>query len=196
MMHVSAVILAAGLATRMQASKLSLPWGDTTVIGQVVRTLRAGGVGDIVVVTGGWRQEVEAALDGLPVRQVFNPRYADGEMLHSLQAGVRALSPETYAFLVALGDQPQMRVETVKGVLAAFDETGAPLVVPSFRMRRGHPWLAARPLWGSLLALKPPRTLRDFLNAHAGDIHYLDVPDESVLLDLDTPDAYARYRPS
>ncbi|RMF45048.1 MAG: nucleotidyltransferase family protein [Anaerolineae bacterium] len=195
-MQIASLILAAGLATRMQASKLSLPWGDTTVIGQVVRVLRAGGVDEIVVVTGGWRDEVEAALRGLPVRTVFNPQYADGEMLHSLQAGLRALSPGVQACLVALGDQPQIRAATVQRVLAAFGETASPLVVPSFHMRRGHPWLVARSLWGELLALQPPHTLRDFLNAHGSEIHYVDAPDESILLDLDTPDAYQRYRPS
>lgn len=193
--RVAAIVLAAGLATRMQASKLTLPWGKTTVIGQVVDVLRRGGVDEIVVVTGGWRAEVEAAVRDLPVRTVFNARYADGEMLHSLQAGLGALSPGAAACLVGLGDQPQIRVETVRGGLAAFGETGSPLVVPSFQMRRGHPWLVARPLWDELLAMRPPRTLRDFLNAHNAEICYVQAPDESIFLDLDTPESYERYRP-
>ncbi len=192
--RVAAIVLAAGLATRMQASKLTLPWGKTTVIGQVVDVLRRGGVDEIVVVTGGWRVEVEAALRDLPVRTVFNVRYADGEMLHSLQAGLGALSPGVVAGLVGLGDQPQIRVETVRGVLTTFGETDSPLVVPSFQMRRGHPWLVARPLWDELLAMRPPRTLRDFLNAHDAEICYVQAPDESILLDLDTPESYERYR--
>ncbi len=193
--RVAAIVLAAGLATRMQASKLTLPWGKTTVIGQVVDVLRCGGVDEIVVVTGGWRAEVEATLRDLPVRTVFNTRYADGEMLHSLQAGLGALSPGVAACLVGLGDQPQIRVETVRGVLSAFRETRASLVVPSFQMRRGHPWLVTRLLWDELLAMRPPRTLRDFLNAHNTEICYVQVPDESILLDLDTPESYGRYRP-
>ncbi len=193
---VAAVVLAAGLSTRMGACKLTLPWGERTVIGQVAAVLRAGGAQPVVVVTGGWRREVEAALRGLEgVTSAFNPRYGDGEMLHSLHAGLRALPAEAGACLVALGDQPQMRVETVRRVIAAFRETAAPLVVPSYRRRRGHPWLAARPLWAELLALEPPRTLRDFLNARGEAIRYVDAPDASILLDVDTPEAYRRYRP-
>jgi len=192
---VGAVVLAAGLSTRMGTCKLTLPWGERTVIGQVAAALRAGGARPVAVVTGGWRREVEAALRGLPdLVTVFNARYTDGEMLHSLQAGLRALPPAA-ACLVALGDQPQMRPETVRKVIAAFRETGAPLVVPSYRRRRGHPWLVAAPLWARLLALEPPCTLRDFLNARGAAIHYVDIPDESILLDVDTPEAYRRYRP-
>ncbi len=193
-MTLPAIVLAAGLATRMKTSKLTLPWGETTVIGRVVEMLRAGGADDVIVVTGGWREAVEAALQGTGARTVFNPRYADGEMAHSLQAGMRALPPGAAAFLLALGDQPQIRDGTVRRVIAAFRETGNPLVVPSFRKRRGHPWLAARPLWPELAALEPPRTLRDFLNAHADEICYVEVSGDDILQDLDTPEDYRRMR--
>ncbi len=176
----------------MKTSKLTLPWGGTTVIGQVVRVLHAGGVGEIIVVTGGWRDAVEAALRDAPARTVFNPRYADGEMVHSLQAGMRALSSGAGAFLVALGDQPQIRAGTVRRVIAAFRETGNPLVVPSFRRRRGHPWLVARPLWPELANLEPPRTLRDFLNAHSDEVCYVDASGGHILQDMDTPEDYHR----
>ena len=89
-----------------------------------------------------------------------------------------------------------MQVEIVQAVLQAAllapPETG--LVVPSCRMRRGHPWLAARRLWPALLALAPPATLRDFLKAYQSQIHYLPVETETVLQDLDTPAEYDRFR--
>ena len=70
---VAAVVLAAGQSRRMGRPKLVLPWGDTTVIGRVVQALLEAGLNEIVVVTGGARRQVEAALAGLPVRPVFNP---------------------------------------------------------------------------------------------------------------------------
>jgi CTP:molybdopterin cytidylyltransferase MocA len=61
-------------------------------------------------------------------------------------------------------------------------------------MRRGHPWLVPRALWAELLGLGTPLTLRDFLNAHAGDIAYVEA-DQTVLKDLDTPADYQREKP-
>jgi len=194
---ISAVVLAAGLSTRMGSPKLILPWGSTTVIGQVVATLAQAQVDDIVVVTGAARTEVEAAVgqerwEG--VRTVFNPRYAEDNMLVSLQAGIAALGGQVDAMLVALGDQPQIEFEVVRLLVDTYRTEGHPLIVPSFRMRRGHPWVVARALWPDLLSAPAGSTMRDFLLAHTGQITYIAVSSPSILRDLDTPEDYARDR--
>ncbi|NOY98655.1 MAG: nucleotidyltransferase family protein, partial [Chloroflexi bacterium] len=132
----------------------------------------------------------------LPVRSVHNPGYAQEGMISSIQCGLRAMSPERRGALVALGDQPQVRERTVRRIVAAFVKPGAALVVPSYQMQRGHPWLVSRALWPDLLALSPTQTGRDFLNAHADQILYLPAEDDSILRDLDTPEDYERQRPT
>jgi molybdenum cofactor cytidylyltransferase len=69
------------------------------------------------------------------------------------------------------------------------------LIVPSFQLRRGHPWLIDRALWGELIAMPPGETMRDFLRRHADEIDYLNVETPSVIQDLDTPEDYAQSRP-
>jgi molybdenum cofactor cytidylyltransferase len=197
--HISAILLAAGESKRMGQAKMLLPWGNSTVLGQVVTTFAAAGIEDLVVVTGGARREVEALVaklgEDFPVRPVFNPDYRHGEMLSSIQAGVAALAPGQEAALVGLGDQPQVRESVVRRISAVFSQTGAPLVIPSFNRRRGHPWLAARPLWAEFLALPQTTTPRQFLETHATEITYLTVEDDSILRDVDTPEDYASQRP-
>jgi len=188
----AAVVLAAGLSRRMGRPKMILPWGKTTVIGEVVATLRAAGVGDIVVVTGGARELVEAEVTALGVRPVFNSDYANGEMLLSVQAGIQALPGYVDSVLTVLGDQPQMEEWVVREVLKIYAMERPNLIVPSYQMRRGHPWLIRKPLWSSLLALKSPATMRDFLEMHQKDIKYFEVDTSSVLKDLDTPEDYMR----
>jgi molybdenum cofactor cytidylyltransferase len=192
---IAAIVLAAGQSTRMGCPKMILPWGQTTVIGQVVNTLATAGVGHIVAVVGGVHDEVETALQGLPVKLVYNPRYVEGDMLLSFQIGLSALEEQFEAALLALGDQPQVESQVVQDILTTYQMTHAPLVVPSYRMRRGHPWLLARSLWQAIFDMQPPSTLRDFLNTHASQIHYLPVDIGTVLQDLDTPEAYNRSRP-
>lgn len=192
---VSAVVLAAGQSRRMGRPKMSLAWGGSTVIGRVTSVLALAGVDEVLVVTGGASEEVEAALKGSAARLVYNPDFAVSEMTRSLQTGLAACSPLAEAALVALGDQPQIEVEIVRAILAEFRKGLSALVVPSYRMRRGHPWVVARSLWPDLLALPPDRTLRDFLNAKAGEIRYVSVDSPTVLLDLDTPEDYQKYHP-
>jgi molybdenum cofactor cytidylyltransferase len=193
---IAAIVLAAGRSERMGQPKMILPWGMETVIGHVVRVLVDAGVDDVVVVTGGARREVEAALTDLPVRTAFNPDYASGEMLQSLKVGLAMLNTDQTAALVTLGDQPQIQVKVVDQLLHTYRQYGYPLIVPSFEMRRGHPWLLDKVLWPDVMTLETAATLRDFLNAHGKQIHYLNVPEASVLADLDTPQDYQSQKPN
>jgi molybdenum cofactor cytidylyltransferase len=192
---IAAIVLAAGMSRRMGEPKMVLPWGQTTVIGHVVNVLAQPGIDEIVVVTGGAHDLVEAALQGSPARLVYNPRYKEEEMAYSLQTGLLALSEKVAASLVVLGDQPQIESEVVRDVLGAFELSKADLVIPSYRMRRGHPWLISRSLWQDLLNLPSGKTLRDLLNANADRIYYLEVKTPSILQDLDTPQDYQRQQP-
>ena len=193
--HIAAVVLAAGLSRRMGKPKMLLPWGTTTVIGRVVEVLQQSGLVEILVVTGGARLEVEKTLAGSRTRTVFNPRFAEGEMIESLQVGLAAISDTASAALVVLGDQPQIETCVVEAVLKAFEQKRWELVIPSYAMRRGHPWLVGRSLWPDLIGMQPNQTMRDFMKAHEAVITYLEVDRPSVLKDLDTPQDWEREHP-
>ena len=195
---IAALILAAGLSRRMGKPKMLLPWGATTVLGQVISTFMQSGVSEIIVVTGGAHEavqlEAERVAKAFRLSCVHNPQFETGEMLSSLQCGLASLGKQVDSVLVGLGDQPQLSLGAVSKVVSAYETSPADLIVPSHDMRRGHPWLVQRNLWEQILALEPPLTLRDFLNAHAGDILYVEA-DQSILKDLDTPEEYQREKP-
>ncbi len=192
---ISAIILAAGRSKRMGQPKMLLPWGKSTVIEHVITTFRQAGIEDLLVVTGGAGEHVNKAIERYPVQKIHNNDYATGEMLSSLQCGLRALPDRVQATLIGLGDQPQVEERTIRLICEAYQESNTKLVVPSFQMRRGHPWLVVRPLWAEILALKAPESPRDFLNRHAKEIHYVDAGTPSILADLDTPEDYQNARP-
>lgn len=191
----SAIILAAGQSRRMGRPKMLLPWGNSTVIERVITTFLEAGVQDILVVTGGAREEVERAIDAYPVRRLYNENHASAEMLSSIQKGLQALPEEAQSALIGLGDQPQVRGEVVRLVCEAYRQSGAGLIVPSYQMRRGHPWLVARALWSELLTMDASDSPRNFLTRHADEIHYVNVDTDTILADLDTREDYERARP-
>ena len=191
---IAAVVLAAGLSSRMGQPKQIMPWGSRPIVRQVCETLITAEVNEVVVVTGHAREKVEGALVGCAAHTVFNPDYENGDMLRSFQIGLEAIL-NSEAALFVLGDQPQMQVPVIKKVIAGWEKEKAKIVAPSFQRRRGHPILFAREIWSDVFSAPRDTTPRDFLRAHAAWIHYVEVGTDSILRDVDTLDDYQRESP-
>jgi molybdenum cofactor cytidylyltransferase len=186
---ISAIILAAGQSIRMGRNKLLLPFGQSTALETIVTEIAAcDQVRDIVVVTGHEHDRIEALLAKYPARYVFNPDYAQAEMLVSIQVGLRALSADVTAALIVLGDQPRLQRDIVQRIIEAYVPDR--LVIPSYQMKRGHPILIPRSLWPHVLSVPKDSTLRDVIRAHADRIDYVEAENDSVLKDIDTPEDY------
>lgn len=194
-MNVSAIILAAGKSERMGQPKMLLPWENTTVLGKVIETIQHAGIEDVLVVTGNAHDETKKIIAGYKVQVVHNENFEYEEMLASVQLGLTAQKTDSEATLICLGDQPQVEERCVRSVCEAFLKHKSSLVVPSYQMRRGHPWLIAKELWGEVLKMQAPETMRDFLNKHSNDIFYVEHDSPSILQDLDTPQDYLKYKP-
>jgi molybdenum cofactor cytidylyltransferase len=197
--RVAAVVLAAGQSSRMGRLKQVMPWGDGgTLIGEVVRRLQqAAGISEIVVVTGRDREQVEScvaaatASGGPRVRTVFNPMFDRAEMARSLQAGLDLLADDCLVALVALGDQPQLRAEVVAALIGRWHATQALVVAPFYQGRRGNPVLLDQAAWPLVRALPDDANPRQIFQA-AGALEKVDLDDDTILSDLDTPEDYAR----
>jgi molybdenum cofactor cytidylyltransferase len=200
--QVAAVVLAAGQSSRMGQLKQVMPWGEGgTVIGEVVGRLgRVAALAEIVVVTGRDRETVQAcvsqALAGAqrvaaPVRTVFNPKFAEAEMARSVEAGLNVLPDNVLAALVVLGDQPQLRPAVIEALIQRWRETQAPVVAPFYQGQRGNPVLLDRAVWPLVRALPDSANPRQIFQA-AGRMERVEVEDDTILRDLDTPEDYAR----
>lgn len=192
---VGAVVLAAGLSSRMGQPKQLLPWSGTSMLHHVVNTLLAGGAqpSTTVVVIGHEHEAILQTLKDLPVQTALNPDYADGSMLHSLQVGLsflNSLPTPPQAILVALGDQPQIQSEVARHVIERWRLSRALVVAPSFNKKRGHPMLFSREFWPHVFAAPSQGSPRDLLANFADKIDYLSVESDDILRDIDTPAEY------
>lgn len=188
---IAAVVLAAGLSSRMGQSKHLLPWlNDQTVIEQILAQVIAADVPAIYVITGNRAEEVTAKAQAMGVEAIYNLDYATGEMLSSLKTGIRQLPAEVEAMLVVLGDQPRIRADAMQQIMAAFTAGKGKIIVPRYQGQRGHPILISRAYFAELRALPPDGAPREVLARHADQVYLLDL-DTSAPGDLDTPEDYA-----
>jgi molybdenum cofactor cytidylyltransferase len=193
---IPAVVLAAGLSSRMGRPKAMLPiGGDDTFLTRIVRTFSDAGVDDVVVVVGHRADEVRATFDrsGLAARFVYNAAFSSGQ-LSSLLAGLRAIDrPGVEAMLVTLVDVPLVETSTVRAVLDRYRHTHAPIVRPTNGSRHGHPVLFDRSMFSALSHADPAAGAKSIVREHASAAGDVAVDDNGAFMDVDTPEEYARY---
>ncbi|MDR2502296.1 MAG: nucleotidyltransferase family protein [Oscillospiraceae bacterium] len=183
-MHISALILAAGFSSRMGAFKPLLPVVGLPAIRKTVDS--ASPARNIVVVTGHRRAELERALSATPAVCVFNSSYSDG-MFSSLQTGLAALPDNTDAFFMLPGDCCAVASSTLSALIAAYS---GEIIYPKYLGRRGHPPLVPARHIAGLLAYCGADGARGYLSAQPCSA--LETDDPGILLDMDTPEDYAR----
>jgi molybdenum cofactor cytidylyltransferase len=81
----------------------------------------------------------------------------------------------------------------VGAVIAGFEASGAPIVVPVHGGRRGHPVLFAARLVPELLAAPLDQGARAVVHAHAAEVLEVPSPAPGILADIDTPELYAQW---
>lgn len=190
------LIPAAGASRRMGRNKLLLPWGGTTVIGQVVTTALAAPVDRVVVVLGNFAEAVAAQLTPLkdPRLRLVRAAAWDQGMLASVQTGVDSL-PDSYdSVLLSLGDQPATDASVYRVLLETAAHRPGRILIPTYGGRRGHPTLLPLALRAEIMALNPAQeSLRTLLQAQAARIEEIPVSDPGIRADLDTPDDYRQW---
>ena len=190
---ICAIVTAAGRSRRMGTQKLLLPFGRTTVIGHVVDQLLHSVVDQVHVVVGHQPERIITEVSGRAVSIVTNMDYDSG-MLSSIRCGIRALSSECEAILVALGDQPAITAELVDAMVESFATVKQHILVPVHSGRRGHPLLFSADYKQEILTQHDDLGLRGLLRAHGDDLFELPVSTPAVLSDIDYPEDYRRER--
>lgn len=189
-MGVMGVILAAGESRRMGKLKALLPFGDRTVIEQVVHALLQVDLDGVAVVLGYRAPEIAAVLEPWPVRILYNDNYRDG-MTTSVQVALRQITPVPDAYLLALVDQPHLGHEPAQRVLDAHAQApNKGLVIPTYQGKRGHPIVLSSQYRQEVLALGRDQGLNRVTRGHPEATLEIPLADDFILYDMDYPEEY------
>lgn len=191
-MGIGAVILAAGASSRMGEPKQLLPFRGESLLRRAARAAQDAGCRPIVVVTGAHAESMRRELEGLDVREVWNPRWEMG-MGSSIRAGIEALAgsdQDMDAAVFMLCDQPHVTGQVVARLAEAHRETGKHVIASSYGGNPGVPALFGRSLFPELTRLKGATGAKQVLRRHASEACL--IPFSEGEIDIDTPDDYSR----
>jgi len=179
----------------MGKPKLLLPWGTTSVLGQLLQQCDALKTGQIAVVCASGAQPVAEELDRLGAagtNRIFNPAPDQG-MFSSIQcaASWAGWKAELTHFLIMLGDQPHLRVETLCQLLDFAAHFPDKICQPIRNGRRKHPVLLPKRVFAELKNTSAG-DLKQVLIAHASELSGFESADSGLDLDIDTPEEYER----
>ena len=190
--NVAAIILAAGRSTRMGGpNKLLAELGGKTLVRIVTEQALASKAQGVIVVTGHQAEQVEKALQGLKVKFVRNPDFAEG-LASSVKAGVAAVPDNADGTVICLGDMPLISADLIDRLIEAFaPDSGNLIAVPVSDGRRGNPVLWSRRFFNELMTLDGDIGARHLIARHSEAVAEVAVEGHGAFLDIDTPQALA-----
>jgi alpha-ribazole phosphatase len=187
--RIAALVLAAGYSSRMGSFKPLASLGASTLIEEAVARFLRAGIEDVRVVVGHRADELKPVLDRLGIRWIFNADYHQG-MFSSVLAGVKGLEPDVEAFFLLPGDIALVHPETIRALFDAYDPGDPKIIYPRFDGRRGHPPLVPAACLRQDLSSEYQGGLRALLGRYEHSAVDIDVVDENILLDCNTPMDY------
>ena len=187
--RLAAIIVAAGYSSRMQDFKPLLPLRDSTVIECTVDSFLRAGVEDVVVVIGHNADLIKPILDKKNIKWVYNSDYDEG-MYTSIKAGLKALENHFCGFYMMPADIPFVKPETIIQLGEAFLKSDYKIVYPVYGGRREHPPVVSLEIRNEILTYDGTGGLKTLLIKYVDTAYHLEVEDETVLIDLDTPSTY------
>ena len=185
-----AVILAAGLSTRMKVFKPLLPVDGRPALEGLIETAKAAGLTDITVVTGHNRGALAPELARLGVAEAYNENYENG-MFSSIQAGLaKARQSDKDGYLLMPVDCPLISVSVMRAVMDGAAEGGA-FAVALFEGKKGHPLYIPAGHIDEILSSDGQGGLAAITDRYAEEMIRVETGEEGCLLDMDTPEGYA-----
>jgi molybdenum cofactor cytidylyltransferase len=193
--RIGALLLAAGQSRRMGGpNKLLEEIDGVPMAARVAQRLLASQARPIVAVLGSKADEIDAALGKLPIERVRNPDFAEG-LSTSLKRGIAALPQDLDGALVCLGDMPLVTGRHLDRLIAAFNPLeGRAIIVPTRRGKRGNPVLWARRFFAEMAQIAGDVGARHLIGEHAELVAEVEMDDDAILVDIDTPEALAALR--
>jgi molybdenum cofactor cytidylyltransferase len=181
------IVLGAGASKRLGRPKQTLPFGDTTLLGHVLRDVECSSLNRVVLVVGGAAADALASITPARAEVVRNDDYPSG-CASSLLAGLDTAG-DAEAVMLLLGDMPGVEPAVIDGVARAWEERRPWAAVTRYRGELGHPFVFSAAAFPALRELHGDKAVWKLIERHPERVERIDV-DRELPRDVDTWDDY------
>jgi len=189
----AAVILSGGASRRMGSPKALVSYQGASFLEHLLGVTRHPAIGVRRVVLGPDAESIAARV-AIPAGDiVLNKEWEKGQ-LSSVHAALASLPPGTEGMLVCPVDHPLVSASLVASLIEVFLDSRAPVVVPTFEGKRGHPVVFSASVYGELLRAPLDQGARTVVWAHAAELRELPTSEEGCVLNLNDPNALRKLK--
>jgi molybdenum cofactor cytidylyltransferase len=188
----AAVLLSGGASRRMGSPKALVSYQGTSFLEHLLSVTNHPAIGARRVVLGPDAEAISSQIALAPQEIVINHEWEKGQ-LSSIHAALRSLPSNTAGMLLCPVDHPLVSASLVGSLIDAFLATRAPVVVPSYRGQRGHPVIFSAETFQELLNAPMDQGARAVVWAHKGKVSEVPTTEEGCILNLNDPDALAKW---
>ncbi len=185
--RVSAVVLAAGMSTRMGRLKQLALFRGKPLLQIVLDGLKQTLVDEIIVILGHQADQIKGELAFGSACVVLNDNYAEG-MSTSIKAGISHVDPNADGALIIMVDQPLLKPSTIDQIVDGFTRERSTITIPVYRGYRGNPVLVDRTVFPEMKKLTGDSGLRSVFANYSAKTLEVAVDDPGILIDTDTAD--------
>jgi len=184
----AAVILSGGASRRMGSPKALVSYQGASFLEHLLSVTRHPAIGVRRVVLGPDGDTISRQVALAPEEIVHNREWERGQ-LSSIHAALRSLPAGTEGMLLFPVDHPLVSATLVNNLIVTFLETRAPVVLPTFEGRRGHPVIFSAAVYEELLRAPLETGARAVVWAHKNELQEVSTTEEGCVLNLNDPDA-------
>ncbi|MBX3460919.1 MAG: nucleotidyltransferase family protein [Planctomycetes bacterium] len=190
--NAAVIVLAAGDSTRMGTPKALLDWHGKPLIDHVLDTARAGGCTRLHVVLGKDAAAIRAGAQLADANVIVNLHPEQGQV-SSLKLAFQQQDFSTDCCVCWPVDVPLVNPGDVRALIDAYARWRASLMrifIPTYKGKRGHPMLVDIGFRQPFMELKAEQNARKVIEDNPTQVKEVEVSNEGVLIDIDTPDEY------
>jgi len=186
----AAVILAAGMSSRMGRPKQMLRLEGKSMLEHAISAARGAGIISPVLVIGAFADDVMQDVELMKkCEPIFNKDYTEGQAT-SLRVGVEAVMGKCEAAVFMLADQPLIDAALIIELMEQFNRYKPDILYPVYKEQRGNPVIASANLFPRLINASGDQGARFLFSDRSLTIHTCDVENIAVITDVDTWDDY------
>lgn len=196
MKTITAIVLAAGMSSRMKEYKILLNINGKPLIQHAIQNIH-NLTNNIIIVGGHNFSTLATYLSFLPeannIDIIYNKEYKNG-LSTSLIAGLDMAEP-TDAILICLGDMPNIPPELIAQMIQVFNTVSEDTIIAPFcNGRRGHPVIIPKKYFSELRSLQGDRGASSLLKKYQSYIYGINTDSNGIFLDLDNTEDIKLYQ--